>query len=195
MVDDELLIKSPFIHLDMDGCSADWEFAILKHPVIKRLGIQDIQGLNMYPDREKWIAEVYLETPDFFLNLPYIDEFDHILDVVSASGVDFGFLSCVGTTHHCFDTAASHKQDWLERHVRERLGLAESDDSVLLNAVRHHEDKVRHSHSRAVLIDDFHRNIDQWRKAGGEAVHLELKKHGGRHYADELSRLIDKIKH
>ena len=141
------------IYCDMDGVLADFKTA-----AVKVNGMSISKWMNIPSSQQKW--ERIKNTSNFWHNLPwmpggqalwrYISKFDpHILSAYVEETYD---PNCI-----------PGKRAWLRKKAR-------ITDNNKINLVRRKE-KKNFAKKDAILIDDYQKNVDEFKRAGGVGIH------------------------
>ena len=138
----------------MDGVVADFdEYAY------RTLGVPPSQGV--YPDT---IWQQLVKNPRIYRDLiktPYADQLvEECRDYALTYGYDLYFLTAVPKANDV-KWAFYDKVLWAQQHF--------PDIAVMFGP--YSKDKYQHCRSGDILIDDRTSNIDEWRAAGGIAIH------------------------
>lgn len=154
------------LNCDVDGILAGWvEYVTTKYyPGLTQ------EQLNKHENRVGMLTEMYRQEPDLFLNLPVMPgavelvAFLTRLEREGYQGRSFNvrYLTATDTIHPNFYKAAYDKQQWLERH----FDIPSTKVQVVLKSI----EKTRYAHQKAVLIDDYDKNVDAFAEHGGEGV-------------------------
>lgn len=145
----QFLREQPYINLDMDGVSADFDLHYLQtfgHPH------------KSVPDTEMW--DNINSKEDFFATVPLMSDVHILFDF--ASQFQHGWLTAC--PKHDFMRVARQKREWnhLNGLMRPNTGFIPSPGGSSKPAYL--------QHLGAILIDDFDRNILAWREAGGTGI-------------------------
>ena len=135
------------LYLDLDGVFADFDARVM-----------EICGQHYKSDPELW--KKLQKVDHLFYNLdplPYAKRLYGALKDVKQKE----FLTALPMLTEKLVTAPDDKKLW----VKENL-----DPSVYVNCVSSWRQKARFASPRAILIDDFERNIKAWREAGGIGI-------------------------
>lgn len=156
------------LFLDVDGCLCNW---------VK--GAHEIHGVDY--DSEEW---PYVKGPDgwdFYKDPRFNVAFEHLFDgmdrtfwanlewmpdgkeILSLCEEYFGDDICLLTAPHHGDGVVDGRLDWIEHNMpnyRKRTLVGSCKEVIA--AV---------GGPNAILVDDWDRNIDNWGKAGGTAIH------------------------
>ena len=141
------------IYCDMDGVLADFKTA-----AVKVNGMSINKWMNIPSSQQKW--ERIKNNSTFWHNLPwmpggqalwrYISKFDpHILSAYVEESYD---PNCI-----------PGKRAWLRKKAR-------ITDNNKINLVRRKE-KKNFAKKDAILIDDYQKNVDEFKRAGGVGIH------------------------
>lgn len=140
------------LYCDMDGVLVDFMSEV------EKLGIA-MHGGHFGPDGEKKIAE----TKGFWKNLPKMKDADKLWNYVKP------YSPHILTAYARWDEDASKKgkKIWIDKHFpveQSRFHVVARKDKKLfaINTI---------TGNKNVLIDDYIKNIEEFRKAGGIAIH------------------------
>jgi len=147
------------VFLDIDGILANWSKS-----ACEATGIVYPTDFE-FPSQE-WLAsrigvkqiQKSCENFEFWSNLEKYPWSDEIVKTVSQSGKEWRFLTKPMKTSHCF----SGKAEWMFRHYPhywDKLWIVTGSKSA---TCRNEGD---------LLIDDFDKNINEWKDAGGSVFH------------------------
>lgn len=142
------------LYLDMDGVVADFdEYAA------RTLGVPPSSGI--YPD-EIWYKLASNTRLYRDLNkTPYADQLvSECMDFALTKGYDLYFLTAVPKSNDV-KWSFYDKVLWAQKHF--------PDIAVMFGP--YSKDKWQHCNAGDILIDDRQSNIDEWRSAGGFAIH------------------------
>ncbi len=156
-------MKNITLWLDSDGLVYNWVkrmIELINHPEIKT---QD--QLNKHPKRTELIKQVYHDYPFTFLNLDTIPEGVSLVRRLQNLGVEFKVLTAIGEEHHDPETVILDKKMAWET----TLGVPFEDVIVVPRS----EDKLNYIQPGDILVDDYHKNVMQWNKAGGVGLHFD----------------------
>jgi len=140
------------IYLDMDGVIADFS---KKYRELYKI----------YPHE----ADTYKTFDGFFIKFIESREFSK-LDLMPDAMKLIEYLKSLSIPTEILSSTSSEKRDadireqkleWLKNH-----GI--DFPAILVPGKRH---KKNYSNAKSLLIDDTEQNIDQWREAGGVAIH------------------------
>lgn len=175
------------ILIDMDGVVADWISYMLRY----HFHWLTIEELNKHPDRDRMISDVYRDDPCIFLKLsPLPGALDLVrgcIDLVGEENV--GWLTATGTWHKDRSMVATHKREWIAKHIDAHLGTSTATRAtVVLNS----SDKPTavDNIEGTILVDDYQRNCKQWMGAGGMAVCYNGAVDDARATVDAIQHLI-----
>ena len=138
------------IFLDMDGVLVDLEGGF--HSAS---GFELKPGHNMTPEK---LWEKALEVNDFWLELDKTHDADDLVDFCEHI---FDNVNILSAPQHLFHDCAEQKNQWVERHYSGRLSNVH---------IVPRKEKYLHAHKKAILIDDYIKNIEEWEKAGGIGI-------------------------
>jgi 5'(3')-deoxyribonucleotidase len=145
------------IFLDMDGVIADFMSAALgalgRSETPEQITTWRCYEQLATSEAEFWDAQK--RDHDFWYNISPYPNIGLFIDCMR-SYADVYFASSPSLHPNC----ASHKMAWLRNHVG-----AWTYDRVMLGKPKH-----LLSGPGRLLIDDFHTNVDNWVKEGGEAI-------------------------
>jgi hypothetical protein len=145
------------IYIDMDGVVADWESlarSILGHQP------KDING--RWPDAE-W--QKVKAVDHFYYQLATMARAEEMIALARRFRDELGWrLNMLTALPHddSHPEAAADKYEWIDERW--------PDIPVRLGPYSH--DKWRHARPGDILVDDRPSNIQEWREAGGIAVHV-----------------------
>lgn len=152
--------KLTHIFIDMDGVLADFisaafrahgqEFDAATYPRCE-WEITRVLGTS---DSDFWAVIDAL--PDFWRNLPSYPWFRDLLDEAEETGCEVRILTTPSRHGHSY----RGKREWLDDHG---IGIP----AILFGNSR---DKALLARSDRLLIDDSGKNVDMFRKAGGQAI-------------------------
>ena len=140
---------------DMDGVSSDWEGRIIKEWYTSN----EKEDLARFHDSIHFtnFTTAIGGTPSFFRNLEVCEEWGELWDFIEKH--EPTFLSTTNTKYH--HKITKEKREWLDYHCGKNHELI---------TVPRHDDKMHYAKENYILIDDFKRNVRQWREAGGIAI-------------------------
>lgn len=159
----KLTVKNFQLYVDMDGVLADFDRAVL-------------DNFGYYPhevgDTEMTFRVV--NHKDFWLNIPPMKDMRQLWTFVKV----YNPFILTATANWDRERCMHSKPEWIKRHLPDF-------DISRLKLVRRSE-KASFAASNAILIDDYSKNIIEWREAGGIPIHhrnadltiLELKAMG-----------------
>ena len=173
------------ILIDMDGVTANWIDTILNHPLCEKFDCGD--QLNKHPTRQLIIQQIYSEYPNFFRDLPYIEEFTPIMQVIIESNIPYAWVTATGDVHNSPVAVGKQKQEWLQYHIVERFGL---DNEQEFHLILPNDCKSKFANHETLLIDDFWYNIDKFSQAGGQTHQISEDGYFGEH---EATLLLSKL--
>lgn len=126
----------------------------------------DMDGtLCRFHDTEhKYIEAMW--TQEFYINLKPFEEFLNGLSVCIDRNPDteFYILSAILDTEPPF--AEAEKREWIHRH----LPQLDDDHMIFTPAGRDKSEYIGEINADCVLIDDYNKNLNEWRSAGGSSV-------------------------
>lgn len=151
------------INIDADGLLVNWRgYVIPTH--FPDMSIEEFNALeDTY--RSALLREVYEKDPQLFYKLEPLPGAAEFMQFVMGLGEPWRILTSAGTDHPDFDIAAESKIQNLKKHFgipREQVTVCESSETK--------RDYVENKDD--MLVDDFHRNVQQWREAGGVGIHF-----------------------
>ena len=159
-------VTQPHLYLDMDGVQADFFTAWAKWHG-QKVGDSNIERYKQIGDkaqREASIAELNQAGPEFiqrfFATLPTLPGGMHLVSWVRQHNIPFTVLSSPLRGNH--EASIAGKKTWLERHVPSGVSGAIFAD----NKERWAKKGTRPN----VLVDDYKKNIQAWRAAGGIGI-------------------------
>lgn len=153
----------PRIFIDMDGVVADFDSEARKIMNLTDEEVALAQASGRYPD-EKWA--LIRSYQNFYRNLPKMPKADGMINVGRSFrnllGYELRMLTAIPKDND-FPQAFSDKMLWMQERY--------PDITVWFGP--YSTDKHQHcTGPEDILIDDRSSNIDEWRAAGGKAVHV-----------------------
>lgn len=133
------------VYLDMDGVLADFDEGV-------RLLLG--KGPKELPQKVMWKAIKNNELP-FWLNLPPVKDY---LKLVKYLKNNFEHIMILSSPGEGGENTVNGKMDWI------------TDKDVHLPAI-FRKDKQVYAEPNSLLIDDWSKNIEKWRLAGGQTLH------------------------
>lgn len=107
-----------------------------------------------------------LEVPRFWETLPKMPECDIILKYLFDT-FNEAFLNILSAPQHLFKTCEEEKHSWVRTHAprffTENIFVVPREDKQKF--------AVNHGGVPNLLIDDYEKNINEWREAGGIGIH------------------------
>lgn len=136
------------VFLDCDGVAADFDGYI-------NTKLPHLRGVS---DDEFWAT--LSEIPNFFAQLEPLTYFRIVIHALVNAGHDLEWLTATPhpTKHLC--TAQRDKQLWIAQHFPYHIPVTTVSGGK-------YKAQWLHVYPKAVLIDDYKRNIDMWNEAGG----------------------------
>ena len=172
------LTKINEIFLDSDNVMLNW-WTYVEENHLNRWTQAKLNSLSAQ-DRDRVLDKIYEEDPDLFAKLkPYTNAVPFILHLREL-GVPVFFLTAAGSNHPDQDKVASDKAECIYQHFNF------TSDKVIV--VDESSTKQRFSKPGSLLVDDFERNIREWRLQGGTAIHFDSEK------GDSFEELFNSIK-
>lgn len=176
----ELELKdAPKLYIDMDGVLADFFHAwATKH---ENVGDYNELKATMNPvEMEQSIEELSRshKVEDFFAELDALEGGKKILEWVRENGIPYTILSCP-LRRPGEKASIAGKKRWLQAHAPDAVNPVFRCDKERMAV-----DRV--TGKPAVLIDDFARNINKWKEAGGIGI-----KHDDDHWLATIKALED----
>lgn len=129
-------------------------------------------------NEEEQLAKMY--DKGFYLGLEPAEKLEEVLKVLRDRGASVKVLS--GLINSPF--VAEEKVEWCKRY-----GFRD-EDIILLPMDKRKCDFVSEVSHRTVLVDDFSRYIEEWRKCGGVAIQVD-RKHDGIGSMYRVTRFCD----
>lgn len=155
----------PHVFFDLDGVFCEWIGEVLTH----RPELVNQQGVNRHPNRSEILLELYEECPDFFYQLKKTEMADKLFALAQKLPCNWGFLSAVGDVYPCLGKAIFDKHKWVSKHY----GF---DVSRKLICVPRSSTKKLFASKYTFLIDDYHRNVNEWHGEQGMGAKVESEK-------------------
>ena len=156
--------NSTVIYCDMDGVLADFE-----------TGFKQISGGQTAPEYEKVHGEqtiwplIHAQPNggiDWWASLPKMENADELWKFLNQLRLPIKILSSTSSRASNSNAGDIGKRKWLLTH----LSPAPSDENIILvdsaGAKKTYAKGPEH-----ILIDDYPKNISQWRAAGGTGIH------------------------
>jgi 5'(3')-deoxyribonucleotidase len=147
----------PTIYIDMDGVVADWE--ALARQV---LGTDTLSPEGRWPDHD-WARLKAVE--HFYRILPKMPMADEMMNLARRFRDHLGWdLYMLTALPHNDDVpdCAQDKIEWMEEYYPD----------VKVKFGPYSQDKQKHCNPGDILVDDRTSNIQEWRAAGGHAIHV-----------------------
>lgn len=150
------------VYIDSDGVLADFEGWVRKydpellHPVYKTAIKHILEAFKKSEVIDKGLIEFIKNNKDAYV-LTAVPSIEHI---DSYNDTDYSSEALQNIFIH-------NKKSWFES-----VGIPL--EQVII--VTHREDKVKYSNPGTLLIDDYEKNCEEWRKHGGTAVHYTREK-------------------
>lgn len=150
------------LYCDLDQVLYDW----IGYTTSKYAKGLTQEQLNKHPNRVGILTEMYIQEPDFFRNLPLCEgakELYQGLRNLHRSGlISLSFLTATDTIHF---NAFRVREDKLYALQRD-FGVMSHEVTVVLHSV----EKAKYAQPGVILLDDYEKNISEWRAAGGTGV-------------------------
>ena len=140
--------KIDVVYLDMDGVITDFY----------------IEVRDKIEDKHKWETEEFPKfiARDGFVNLPMMPDGALLIRFLRISKVEVIILtSAGGISGDAYESVKRQKETWLKNH--------NIDWSVIVVPSKGEKKKYATKHS--LLIDDTESNVDDFKNAGGRAIH------------------------
>ena len=133
------------IFCDMDGVLVDFDKEFERN-----------HGVLPYklPREELW--QIVLDTKDYWLNLPKLNDADKLVNHLNK----YGFHILTGLPSYGFDKAYKQKRLWMKKHYGK-------EDGVICCLSK---DKQNFGKPKDILIDDREPNIKRWEEMGGIGI-------------------------
>jgi len=144
------------LYVDMDGVLCDFEKGI--HDIDGKTTLNDIVGK---PDKIMWDLISKKGIYEFYHELEWHPEGKKLWNFIRDKHPTI--LSSLGRENPDRAEARGGKIDWLKEHDIDIPKLFTNEAS----------DKKHFANSKAILIDDYAKNIKQWEEAGGIAIHFK----------------------
>jgi len=165
--------EKPTIYVDMDGVLCDF-----KNPITKALGKISYDEVTQEDVNEYFKTN---DVKDFFANLPKYPYSDFLIRFI---------INKVGKYNICSRPMEEYpkptiegKNIWIDRELREkpeqRIFTFNKEDYAI-------SEYAMGSSKPNILIDDWYKNIDAWKKAGGIAIQYDADE-------DSMEDLIKKL--
>jgi len=138
------------VYLDLDGVLVDLERGF---HVVSGFELKPNHGLS---DEELWSNALLVD--DFWLGLDKMHDADKLVEFVCEN---FNVVHVLSAPQHLFHSCKTQKEQWVEKHYINTF------DNI--NIVPRKE-KYKFAHSRAVLIDDYIKNVKEWEKHNGIGI-------------------------
>lgn len=164
----------PHLYLDMDGVQSDFFGEWARH--------HNVPTYKDIPNRNQAIELLAHSSPKeiykFFRELPVLQDGMRIVQWLKANHIPFTVLSAPIIGPYS-EYSVKAKKDWLDQH-----NIGTSNDAIFTG------DKFLYAsqnNNPNVLVDDFGKNIAEWRRAGGIGIqHIDGM-------ADSTIRKLEKI--
>lgn len=176
---------------DMDGVAADWV-----GPALNFTKCKNADTLNKHPYVREMLFAMYIINPDFFLKLPRLHYFKHMMKLaMSAKGItSIGYLSSIGDIHPDRDAVMAHKRMWVFNEIDlpfmclRELGYNTYTNCIFKDGPK---GKATEANEHTILVDDHYRNTDAFKQAGG---HVFLVPEEG-YTMDTVDKFEEYLKH
>lgn len=164
------------VYMDADGCLVDWEGYVGKrlHHFNKELfSVEDYRGnipvLNGMEReaRATLIKRYYRMYPDTFLDLDILPTFHYLIEIMTILrklDLEVSILTSLDVHHHDLKLAEYQKGYNLKLH------MSNVSVNFPIEVVKTHEGKLAYADKHSILIDDYHRNVDQFISASGKGI-------------------------
>lgn len=133
------------IYLDMDGVIADFDGHF-----------ERLFGVfpRTMPSTQRW--EKVNNMPNYWADLPKTKKADILVNYLNK----YGFTILTGVPHQGCEKAKTEKHVWLKNYY----GI---ETNIICCFSK---DKAKYCRSGDILIDDWPKNIEQWKQAGGIGI-------------------------
>ena len=146
------------IYLDMDGVLADFKRGVLE---LCHMEAQDQNG-KMDPETENRMWEKIRKTDHFYSKLEPLPGAKEMFDAIYAKYKSrCEILTGVPRPERGITTAGPDKIEWTHRLLSPK---------VKVNIVLRKEKKKYCKDPQDILIDDYEKNIREWKEAGGTGI-------------------------
>lgn len=163
----------PIIYVDLDGVIFDFEKAVVNHLP----HFASLKELNAHEQHDKVLRNMYINSQQFFAHLELTNFAHALIDIVHNFGFEWRFLSAVGQVH-------PQPAEVIQQKTTALANVDPSWGHRLITVPDSHY-KCFYARPQAFLIDDFKRNIDQWKAHGGIGCEVSRQHH--------LPKLFDKL--
>ena len=109
----------------------------------------------------------------YFANLPLIEDSVETLASLAWEGYEVYILSACVNSPYC----KNDKIAWLEKYFN-----FIPKENIILCEVGENKAEIIGNVENALLVDDYHKNLEQWEQAGGIAVKKRSSNKGGYRY-------------
>lgn len=175
-------MKIKTVYFDMDGVLADLSTAVLEYAQ-KEHGLRenlsevrsDARSVHHYYLLRREAIGMYESFAMLPPNRP--DEMRALMIQLRQAGIVVEILTSYGLQHptEMGDEVHRGKADFLRDHY---LDLFEDGTITRFNGVSKSFQKAFFARPDAILLDDWVRNINEWRATGAPAVHYHMDRHG-----------------
>jgi len=151
------------VYLDMDGVIADFDE-----------GVRQLtgRGPKEQSQRDMWKAILGTHESKFWEQLPPIKNYKSLVRFLEQNFEHVLILSSPGKGGQA---TIEGKQDWL------------TNNGVPFHAIFRREKEV-YAEPNSLLIDDWSKNIEKWKQAGGQTLHYQNFKEAKKQLEDLLER-------
>lgn len=140
------------LFLDQDGFLADFDEAFPRVFGVSHIGM---------PKPEMW--NYIRQDPDFFFNLPPMPGALHFFNRIAATNPTILTACPIDEGFDLYAHVADQKRRWIRKYLGPSIRMIPAPGS---------ESKPLFMHAPGdILIDDWGKNVEAWRKAGGRAIH------------------------
>lgn len=145
------------IYFDMDGVLVDFDWGVENLCRIK----PEVQG-HASKGYDEHLFSVMATVPHFYAQLPPMEETVSIVkELYEKYGDRVEILTGIPRPERNIKDAKEDKIEWIRKHV---------SADITINAVLRAEKKDFCKDRRSVLVDDFEKNIKEWRNLGGTGI-------------------------
>lgn len=147
------------IYLDSDGLFYDWAGYVAKH-----LGNLSVDELNALPhtERSQILSKLYATKPNTFYDLKPFDGAVEFLEAVNGLGVEWKVLTALSGVHF------SPTKEEIDKTKAWERDFGVNAEKIIFASIGNKHTFAKHS--GCLLVDDFHRNVDDWVTFGGSAI-------------------------